>query len=88
MPPNPPPLTKRQRAVLDALVAYRTREGRSPTMRELADATGLASTSTVHYVLGKLAVKGYIRRAYSTSRGIELLAPSLTGAHPSVEFAT
>lgn len=96
MPPSDPPtgvtyaqpLTKRQRAVLDALVRYRTREGCSPTLRELGDECGIASTAHLHFIVGALARKGYVRRTYQTARSIELLAPALPGGWPYSESPT
>ena len=96
MPPSDPPtgathaqpLTKKQRAVLDALVAFYHREDRTPTLRELGAACGITSTGQVHHYLTHLGKKGYLRRDYNATRGIRLLAPALTGAHPSVGWAT
>jgi repressor LexA len=88
MAPTGAPLSEQQAAVLEALVAFYHREGCSPTIRELGDECGIASTGHVSYYLGVLARAGYIRRDYHVARGIQLLAPALTGAHPSVEWAT
>jgi repressor LexA len=82
------PLTEKQRGVLEALVALYWYAGRAPTYRELGAELGIASTGHVSSLLGSLEQKGYIRRGYRGWHGIELLAPALTGAHPSVEWAT
>jgi repressor LexA len=75
MPPDPRPLTEKQRAVLAALVALKERDGWTPSMRELAEAAG-TSSSNIHYTITALARKGYVRRAYHKARSIEVLAPA------------
>lgn len=82
------PLTQRQQAVLDALVRLRVRHGCSPTLRELGAECGIASTAHLHFIIGALARKGYLRRGYATARGIELLAPALPGGWPYTESPT
>jgi repressor LexA len=88
VPPSATPLTKKQRAFLAALLAFYHREGRTPTLRELGVECGITSTGQVHHYLTHLGKKGYLRRDYNATRGIRLLAPALTGAHPSVGWAT
>jgi len=55
------PVTPSQRAVLAAVNAYVWGTGYSPTLREIADAAGLASTSTSAYNLRQLAAVGLVR---------------------------
>lgn len=70
-------LTGRQRRILDYLIRYITREGFPPTIREIADNTGLVSTSSVHHQLGVLETLGKIRRPVEGgSRAIDV-RPSL-----------
>ena len=57
------PLSRRQREVYDALVAFVEREGRSPTLRELGDAIGLSSIATVHSHVLRLERFGLVHRA-------------------------
>lgn len=47
--------------------------GYPPSVREIGDAVGLASTSTVHSHLEKLEQRGYIRRDPTKPRAIEIL---------------
>ncbi len=47
--------------------------GNAPTIREIADAVGLVSTSTAHHHLTALEQRGYIRRAAGRARWIELV---------------
>jgi repressor LexA len=66
-------LTPRQAQILE----YIQREVRSknypPSVREIGEAVGLSSSSTVHAHLAKLESKGYIRRDPTKPRAIELL---------------
>jgi len=61
-------LTPRQRRVLQAIEAFRHSRGYSPTLREIADAVGLASVSTVSYYLSHLQDKGYLSRGEGRPR--------------------
>lgn len=55
--------TRRQKVVLEAVRSYRDLHGRPPTIRELCEATGLSSTSTVHAHIRALVKKGCIEEA-------------------------
>ncbi|OUM89659.1 MAG: repressor LexA [Bacillus thermozeamaize] len=67
------PLSKRQQAILDFIVKEVREKGYPPSVREIGDAVGLASSSTVHGHLAKLEKKGFIRRDPSKPRAIEIL---------------
>jgi len=65
-----PQLTDRQRKILQAIEGSKQVSGYPPTLRELAEAVGLASTSSVAYQLSVLAEKGYLsRRAGAPTHG-------------------
>ena len=66
-------LTAKQQSVLDFLKSEIKRKGYPPTVREICDAVGLSSTSTVHSHLETLEKKGYIRRSPSKNRSTEIL---------------
>ncbi len=66
-----PPLTEKQEAVYKFLVKEASR-GIPPTVREIAAAAGIKSTSTVHAVLNALEEGGYISRNAGFSRGIKI----------------
>jgi repressor LexA len=55
-------LTKRQSAILLAIEAYTAANGFPPSIREIGDAVGLASTSSVAYQLDTLEGLGHLRR--------------------------
>ena len=65
MPEHPDPdhvLTWRQRKVLQVIRESVQRRGYPPSMREIGEAVGLTSTSSVSYQLSTLQSKGYLRR--------------------------
>lgn len=63
----------RQYDVLEAIRAYKSANGFSPSIRDLMDKTGITSTSVVDYYLTLLENEKLIRRTYGVSRSIELL---------------
>ncbi len=66
-------LTTRQEQILDFILsAVRTR-GYPPSVREIGEAVGLSSPSTVHSHLSTLAREGFIRRDPSKPRAIEVI---------------
>src|SRR5579871_2732694 len=75
-----PPLTERQRQVLDFIDAEVRRRGYPPSVREIGEAVGLSSPSTVHAHLAALQDKGYLRRDPSKPRAIEVALEPSTGA--------
>src|SRR5215813_13189333 len=77
---GPARLTARQRQVLD-FIDERTREqGYPPSVREIGEAVGLSSPSTVHAHLAALQDKGYLRRDPTKPRAIEIALEPTTGA--------
>ena len=65
-------LSPRQRQVLEFIDAEVRRRGYPPSVREIGEAVGLASPSTVHAHLSALQDKGFLRRDPSKPRAIEL----------------
>ena len=65
-------LTKSQQKVYDYL-KLRTRDGLPPSVREICDATGLRSTSSVHAHLKTLEREGYIIRDPGLNRAIHIV---------------
>ena len=66
-------LTKRQREILTYLATYSEEHGYAPSFEEIAARFNYNSLATVHEHLTNLERKGYIKRAYNESRGIELV---------------
>lgn len=79
-------LTERQREIYDFVVRYADRHGYPPTVREIGEAVGLASPSTVHAHLANLERAGYLKRDPTKPRALELVkrgreAAASAGAH-------
>ncbi len=66
------PLNEKQKAVYEYLVKELSAGGLPPTVREICNATGIKSTSTVHAILNFLEEQSYIMRDSRYSRGIRL----------------
>ncbi|HEX6701397.1 MAG TPA: transcriptional repressor LexA [Gaiellaceae bacterium] len=65
-------LTGRQQGIWDFLVGYVDQHGYPPTVREIGEAVGLASPSTVHAHLANLERAGLLRRDPTKPRALEL----------------
>ncbi len=72
-------LTERQRQVLEFIDAQIRDRGYPPSVREIGEAVGLSSSSTVHAHLAALQDKGYLRRDPTKPRAIELVYDSSSG---------
>ena len=66
-------LTGRQREIWNFVVEYVDRHGYPPTVREIGEAVGLASPSTVHAHLANLERAGLLRRDPTKPRALELV---------------
>ncbi len=69
-------LSGRQTAILEFIRKNIRDKGYPPSVREIGEAVGLASSSTVHGHLERLQAKGYLRRDPTKPRAIELLEPA------------
>src|SRR6202022_3798875 len=82
-PDKPDPehvLTWRQRKVLQVIRDSVRKGGFPPSMREIGEAVGLTSTSSVSYQLSTLQRKGYLHRDVGRPRTVEVRLPG----HPAV----
>jgi repressor LexA len=68
-------LTPRQRKVLEVIRDWVERFGYPPSVREIGDAVGLTSTSSVHHQLRTLERKGYLRRDPNRTRAVDVRGP-------------
>ncbi len=66
-------ISNRQQAILDFIKTEVRAKGYPPSVREIGEAVGLASSSTVHGHLDRLEKKGLIRRDPTKPRAIEIL---------------
>ncbi|AST91972.1 transcriptional repressor LexA [Sutcliffiella cohnii] len=67
-------LSKRQEDILNFIKQEVQAKGYPPSVREIGEAVGLASSSTVHGHLARLESKGYIRRDPTKPRAIEVIS--------------
>lgn len=86
-------LTTRQRVILTIIREAVERRGYPPSMREICDEAGLASTSSVSHQLSVLEQKGFIRRDPNRPRALEVRFPhdaprsNVTRLHPAHDDA-
>jgi repressor LexA len=73
-------LTPRQRQVLEFIDTEVRHRGYPPSVREIGEAVGLSSSSTVHAHLAALQDKGYLRRDPTKPRAIEVSFEPGSGA--------
>ena len=66
-------LTRRQQEILDFIRGELHRCGYPPSVREIGEAIGLSSSSTLHSHLAALEAKGFLRRDPSKPRALEVL---------------
>ncbi|HLS61347.1 MAG TPA: transcriptional repressor LexA [Virgibacillus sp.] len=78
-------LSNRQQMILDYIKSEVEIKGYPPSVREIASAVGLASSSTVHGHLARIESKGYIRRDPTKPRAIEVLDKSIDSNIPRGE---
>jgi repressor LexA len=74
----PDGLTERQRQVLQYIKDEIRQKGYPPSVREIGEAIGLSSSSTVHGHMARLEEKGFIRRDPTKPRAIEVLDESFS----------
>jgi len=89
LPEHPDPshvLTWRQRKVLQVIRESVQRRGYPPSMREIGEAVGLTSTSSVSYQLSTLQSKGYLRRDAGRPRTVEVRLPGHPAVRPEPEL--
>ena len=73
----------RRQRILDCIAQTVEERGYPPSVREIADAVGLASTSAVHHHLIALERDGLLERGGKHSRALRLIGRSSTPAEPS-----
>jgi repressor LexA len=76
-----PELTERQNKIIQVIEDSIQRCGYAPTMREIGEAAGLASTSSVSYQLATLQKKGYLSRDAGRPRTAVVRPPTEPGGH-------
>ncbi len=67
-------LTKKQKQIYDYIRAVLSQKGYPPSVREIGEAVGLNSPSTVHFHLNTLEREGYIVREEGKNRAISVIS--------------
>jgi repressor LexA len=73
-------LTGKRREILDFIAAQLRERGYPPSVREIGEAVGLTSSSTVHAHLTTLQKQGFLRRDPTKPRAIEVRYDATSGA--------
>src|SRR5687767_3453431 len=74
-------LTPRQSRILEVIRETVRERGYPPTVREIGEAVGLTSSSSVHSQLENLQRKGYLQKDASKPRAIDVHSPALQRAN-------
>jgi repressor LexA len=86
-PPDATGLTPRQQRILNVLRDSIEQRGYPPSIREIGDTVGLASSSSVAHQLRVLEQKGFIKRDPTRPRALEVFLPELMAARRSLSAA-
>lgn len=71
-------LYKKEREVLEYIAQFQKQYGYSPTLVEMAEATGHKAPSTVHAIIRSLVSKGYIQKVDGNTRVLKILEEKVT----------
>lgn len=86
-PPDATGLTPRQQRVLATIKEAIEQRGYPPSMREIGQAVGLTSTSSVAHQLRTLEEKGFLKRDPNRPRALEVFLPEVMAARRSISAA-
>lgn len=79
-------LYKKERELLSYILQFQEQHGYSPTLREMADAMGKRSVSTIHAIIRTLVDKNYIQKVEGNTRTLKVMKKDniggITGAMP------
>lgn len=81
---------RKERETLEFVVQFQNQFGYSPTLSEIAQATGHKSISTVHSLIASLVAKGYIQKVDGNTRVLkvmdEKIVRRISGNEPSISL--
>ena len=81
-------LSAKQTQILDVIAKSVAQRGYPPSMREIGDAVGLSSLSSVTHQLNQLELSGYLRRDPNRPRALEVLIDLPDSDVPSIDSDT
>lgn len=83
-------LYRKERELLEYLAQFQSQYGYSPTLAELAKATGHRSKSTIHTLIRSLVEKGYVQKVEGNTRVLKIIENKVKlasmGNQPSIEL--
>ena len=83
-------LYNKERTVLEFLVQFQAKHGYAPTLREIAQATGHKSVSTIYVLIRSLVDKGYVQKVEGNSRVLKVkdehIVSKFMGTEASIEL--
>lgn len=84
-------LYRKEREILEFLAQFQKQHGYSPTLAEMAGATGHKSLATIHAIIKNLVEKGYLQKVEGNTRVLKILDPGISaslaeGTQPSLEL--
>lgn len=84
-------LYRRERELLQFLAQFQKQHGYSPTLAEMAEATGHRSVATIHSIVKSLVDKGYVQKVEGNTRVLKILDPKMSSSlaestQPSLEL--
>src|SRR3989344_3268610 len=83
-------LYKKEREVLEYLAQFQRQFGYSPTLAEIANATGHKAASTIHAIIRSLVSKGYVQKVDGNNRVLKIIEEkatfSMMGSTPSMDL--
>jgi len=83
-------LYRKERELMEFLAQFQRQYGYSPTLKEIAAATGHKSVSTVHAIIRTLVDKGYIQKVDGNARVLKIVDATITAVMlknlPSIEL--
>lgn len=72
-------LYKKERELLNFIIQFQEQNGYSPTLKEMADATGKRSASTIHALIRTMVDKGYVQKVEGNLRTLKVLKKDSLG---------
>ncbi len=82
-------LYRKEREVLEYLAQFQRQYGYSPTLQEIAEATGHSSKSTIHAIIRSLVDKGYVQKVEGNTRVLKIIEEKTyahLGSKPSIDL--